>query len=488
MHLLGLGGAGVSGAARLLAAAGITVSGHDRAPGRLLDGLEALGVRVELGPSKAGLLPPDARLVVRSAAVPLDDPQVVEALRRGTPVWKYAELLAHLAPGERTLAVAGTHGKTSTSWMLLHALRASHGRRAAAAAEAPGGLIGGSCQRLGVNALPRGADGAFVVEACEYDRSFLQLAPQGALITNIEADHLDCYGSLEGLIEGFREFAGRVRAGGVLVLGRQVPEQVERGMRCRILREGRDFRAVGVEHERGHYRFEIEVSADQVQSLSGVRFELSVPGAFSVDNAVLALVLASVAEGAEGRASVGVGAEGWVAGLAQFRGAARRFEPWGTVGGIDVVHDYAHHPTELSVTLAAAAERFPGRPLKILFQPHQYTRTHQFLEEFAEALRSVDGGLVCDVYGARSPGAGAPSASAEDLVRRATELGARIGYGGALEPAVGRFVDTLAEGDAALVVGAGDIDSIRHDLLQALALRSPAERSARSPHDAQGRG
>ena len=468
----------------MLVAAGVAVSGHDRAAGRLLAGLEELGVRVELGPSTAGALPPDARLVVRSAAVPLDDPQVVEALRRGTPVWKYAELLAHLAPAERTFAVAGTHGKTSTSWMLLHALRAGHAARGAAADEAPGGLIGGACQRLGVNALARGAEGAFVVEACEYDRSFLQLAPEGALITNLEPDHLDCYGSFAGLVEGFQQFAGRVRPGGALVLGRLVPEEVEQGLGCRVLREGRDFRAVAVQHSRGLYRFEVEGSAAEVQALRGIPYELSVPGAFSVDNALLALVLASVAEGSGGAAPDRGHAAGWARGLAEFRGAARRFEVWGSVGGIDVVHDYAHHPTELSVTLRAAAERFPGRALKVLFQPHQYTRTHQFLEEFARVLGTVGGGLVCDVYGARSPDAGAPGASAEDLVRRATELGARIGYGGALVPAVGRFVDTLVEGDAALVIGAGDIDSIRHDLLQALALRSPAGRSPRSPHDA----
>jgi UDP-N-acetylmuramate--alanine ligase len=398
-------------------------------------------------------LPADARWLVRSAAVPSDDPQVRLAEQRGIPCIKYAEALGRLCPAHRTLAVAGTHGKTSTSWLALHALRG--------VAPGAGALIGGTCSVLGTNALPPAPDDWFVVEACEYDRSFFHLTPHAAAITNLEADHLDCYGTLENLVAAFAQFASQVEPEGLLVLGRNVPLEVERAAGCRVWREGRELHVTARGHEQGLHRFELETPLGRLGPVA-----LAVPGPFQVSNAALALALgAHAAKGADERLA---------AGIAGFRGAGRRFEFWGDVGGRALVHDYAHHPTELAATLDTAREVFPGRPLEVLFQPHQHGRTRRCLEGFARCLAAFDRAVVTDVYGARRPEAGEPSASAEDLVARATELGGRVELGGPPRAAARRFAAGMAEGAAGLVIGAGNIEEVRDDLHHELSLRAPA--------------
>ncbi|MCE9585721.1 hypothetical protein K8R04_00145, partial [Candidatus Uhrbacteria bacterium] len=209
VHLFGAGGAGVSGAARLLVEHGHAVTGHDRAPSEHVELLRSLGVAVEVDTSNARLAPADAELVVRSAAIPVDDPRVREAESRGIAVIKYAELLRRITPERRTLAIAGTHGKTTTSWMLFHAL-VELAHEFGESLARPGALVGGICRRLGQNATSAAHDGWFSVEACEYDRSFLQLAPFGAAITNVEPDHLDYYGDFDAIKGAFSHFADRL--------------------------------------------------------------------------------------------------------------------------------------------------------------------------------------------------------------------------------------------------------------------------------------
>ncbi|QDU66710.1 glycosyltransferase [Engelhardtia mirabilis] len=458
IHLLGVGGAGVSGMARLLVARGHRVSGHDRSPSPALERLAALGIEVRHGDSSADGLPPEAELVVRSAAVPEDDPQVEAARERGIPVLKYAAALGRLAPAGRTLAITGTHGKTTTSWLTLHALRA------AVHEPTPGGLIGGVCLDLATNAIPPGPDGWFVVEACEFDHSFLELRPTAAAITNVEADHLDCYGDLQGVIDGFSAFAARVDPGGLLVVGANVPERVERAARCAVWRLGRELIVTPRGQRDGHHAF----------ALAGPGFELDlvvpgVPGRFNVENAALALALAVHAAG-PGRAAAA--AEG----LARFRGAGRRFERWLDEEGLAVVHDYAHHPTEVRATFEAAREVFPDRRLVVLFQPHQYSRTAHFLEEFAAALALADEVLVSDVYGARRPAPGEPSAEAPDLVARIQVAGTAALAAGNLCAATEALAQRLTPPCVAMVIGAGDVESIAHDLLGRLALRGGSQR------------
>lgn len=467
VHFLGVGGAGMSGAARLLHARQHVVSGHDRSFSPQLEPLRGLGIELRTCESRASDLPGDVQVVVRSAAVPNEDPQVVEARRRGLPVLKYAELLPFLARPERTLAVAGTHGKTTTSWMLLHALR----EQAAGAQDAPGALIGGNCRLLQTNALVPGADGWFVVEACEYDRSFLQLAPAGAIVTNVDEDHLDYYGTRAAIEEAFARFADRVAPDGLLVLGRDVPESVEVAAAARVWRAGREF-----EHEIRARRLGCAELVVRGPGWATPAFELAIPGDFNAQNAALAIALA-VGTGAlpasSGCAPRGVPATAAAAGargVAAYPGAGRRFEPWGSGGGIDLVHDYAHHPVELAATLEAARAHYPGRALHVLFQPHQHSRTARFLAEFAAALAAADRIVVSDVYGARTHIDGAHTAGAAELVELLTARGARAEVGGDLQASRARFAAGLVPGAVGFVIGAGDVENVRDGLLRDLAV------------------
>lgn len=466
VHVLGAGGAGVSGLARLLVGRGVRISGHDRAHSAMLDVLAGICDEITLGASASEHLPDDAELVVRSASVPDDDPQVLSALARGTPVLKYAEVLWRLAPPELTLAVAGTHGKTTTAWMLwsaLAGLHADHARRC----PAPAALIGGLHRGLHVNAVPGEPGGWFVVEACEYDRTFLNLAPRGAVITNVEADHLDYYGSLEAIIEAFAAFARLVHEDGLLVVGSEVPEEVEAAAACRVWRLGREVDVQLLGERRGC--FELSVLGPEVECPP---LRLALPGRHCADDAALAMTLALGLCGREARGVAPALVAGSLsAGLADFPGVARRFEPWGQTGGVDVVHDYAHHPTEVRVTLEGARRFFGDRPLVVLFQPHQHSRTAHFLEDFADSLRSAHRVVVSDVYGARRQVPGERGAGSPELVAALRRRNVDSEHGGDLAGSIETLCRALPSDAAVLVLGAGDVEHVRDDLLAKLALR-----------------
>lgn len=479
IHLLGAGGAGISGAARLLLARGHALSGHDREPSAFTPGLSELGVALQVGRSRADGLPPDAEAVVRSAAIPAEDPQVLRALERGLPVLKYGELVPLLAPPGTTLAVAGTHGKTTTAWLLYHALRGVAKACSAPGdfAPAPGALVGGEHRELRTNAVapgPPSASGSppgwFAVEACEYDRSFLRLQPRGAAITNVEPDHLDYYGSYEALEAAFARFADRVHPQGLVVVGSGVPDVVEENARAPVWRLGRELRVDLLAEERGRFAFRLRAPGWATPPLA-----LRVPGAFNVDNAALGLALAV---GVAAREAGAVASEAAALGAVEvggFPGVARRFEPWGSVGSIELVHDYAHHPTEVAATLEAARRAFPGLPLHVLFQPHQYSRTARFLAEFVESLRGADRVVVADVYGARAA-IDDRSADAGAIVARLRRAGVEAAVGGRAPEAARLFADALPREAAALILGAGDVDRVRDDLLAAVAVRGALPR------------
>ncbi len=464
VHLLGAGGAGVSGLGRILAARGVRVTGHDRARSAMFDALGELALELALGESRPELLPSDVELVVRSAAVPLDDPQVLAARERGIPVLKYAEALGRLAPPARTLAVAGTHGKTGSSWMLWHALEEIG---AELRLPGPGALIGGTCRRLRTNALAGQRGALFCVEACEYDRSFLRLAPLGAIVTNVEEDHLDYYGSFAAIKEAFARFADRVSADGLLVLGREVAPEVEHAARATVWRLGRELEVELLGETRGAHCLRLLGPGWATPPL-----QLAIPGHFSVENAALALALAIGISARRAKVAPGSLAPAAARGIERFSGVERRFDPWGSAGGVHVVHDYAHHPTEVRVTLEAARRAFPGLALHVLFQPHQHSRTARFLEEFADSLRLADRVVVSDVYGARVHMDGAHRAGAPELVRALERRGVAAELGGGLATAVERFAAGLAAQTAAFVLGAGDIELVRADLLRRLEERS----------------
>lgn len=477
VHLVGIGGAGLSGAGRILHALGHRVSGFDRSPSPFVDTLTREGVRVHVGESGRPPLDPAVELVVRSAAVPLDDADCAAARARGVPVWKYAELLGRLAPRGRTLGVAGTHGKTTSSWLLYHALR---GIAEATGVDAPrpGALVGGLEGELGTNALcpstgPRLADcGWFAAEACEYDRSFLQLRPAGAAITNVEADHLDYYGTLDAIEEAFARFASLVPARGLIVAGEDVPERVLAGARANVWRLGRELDVLLRGTERGRFRFRLAGPGWATPVVV-----LAIPGRFNVDNAALAIALAVGLAAREFGVDPNVAAAAAARGVGGYRGAKRRFESWGSAGGVELVHDYAHHPTEVRATLEAGRRAFPGRPIAVLFQPHQHSRTARFLGDFVESLRGVDRAVIADVYGARAH-IDTRTAGAEDLALGLRRAGVDAVAGGELATSVRSMAERCPEGAALFVLGAGDVDTVREDLVQKLAARgAPARRA-----------
>ncbi len=467
VHLLGVGGAGVSGLARILAARGAQVSGHDRAQSALWEALQELKLPLTLGASRAEDLPEGLDLVVRSAAVPADDPQVEAARRRGVPVLKYKQALGAVAPPERTLAVAGTHGKTTTSWMLWHVLEGISERLRGPVS---GALIGGICRRLASNAVAGHPGGWFCVEACEYDRTFLELQPRAAVITNVEEDHLDYYGSLEAISKAFARFADSLASDGILVLGRDVPEEIELATRATAWRLGRELEVDLLGEDRGLFRFRLRGPGWATREIA-----LGVPGHFNVENAALALALGlgiSARVLRAGPSELPKLLEGAADGLERFMGVARRFESWGSHEGVDLVHDYAHHPSEVRATIEAGLRAFPKRPLHVLFQPHQHSRTAYFLEDFAESLRAADRVVVSDVYGARRPAQGDRCAGAPELVLALQKRHVSAVAGGSLDESVKQLVSGLPARATVFVLGAGDVEHVRDELHRLLALRS----------------
>jgi len=469
VHLLGAGGAGLSALARVLHARGHELSGHDRARSAMYDELARTGVLLVEGQSRPEHLPQGVELVVRSAAVPDDDPQVAAARERGVPVQKYAEVLGRIAPAGRALALAGTHGKTTSSWMLYHALSGLAALRAGE--PAPSAIVGGLSRALDTNAVVGDPDGWFALEACEFDRSFHALSPFGAVVSNLEAEHLDCFGDLAGVEQAFAEFVARVSPDGLLVLGAEVPELVERACPARVWRLGRELHIEALELVHGCARFALRGPDFELPAI-----ELAVPGEFNAFNAALVLGLAAGVSAATSTEECAALASG----VHEYVGTKRRFERWGKSGGVELVHDYAHHPTEVRAVIGAARAVFPERVLHVLFQPHQESRTAHFLEEFADALETAERVVVTPVYGARVYTDDEPRAGARELARALDERGTDCVVGQTPAAALDALVDGAIPGSVVLVLGAGDIEDVQHELRHELALRGPAPSASRS--------
>jgi UDP-N-acetylmuramate--alanine ligase len=474
IHLLGAGGAGVSGAARVLVGHGHVLTGHDRAESEHTKLLRSLGVEIEVSAQELARVPKDAELVVRSAAISLQSPALREAQERGVPVLKYSEALGRITPFGRTLAVAGTHGKTTTSWMLYHALRGLALAVPDASLPQPGAIVGGVCRKVGANAVIEDDGGWFAVEACEYDRSFLNLSPHGSIITNVEADHLDYFGDFEQIKSAFARFVERAPVNGLIVLGPDVPRSVEQAARAPVWRMKRDFDVALLRERSGYFTFGLKGPGFTVAPVS-----LSVPGNFNALNAGCALALAVGLVAREWKMDPNEAAYHAARGIEQYCGSQRRFESWGNHGGVEVVHDYAHHPTEVNVTLEAASRVFPGRKLHVLFQPHQHSRTAHFLAEFAAVLATADRAVVTDVYGARVHIDGEHFAGAAELAAAARGCGGDVEHIANLSESARRFAKQLPPRALALVLGAGDVENVKDELLRHLPVRVHATSAAR---------
>ena len=443
VHFVGIGGAGMSALALIAARRGVRVSGCDTDPTGAAD-LAALGVPVLAGHDPAHLH--GARAVVVTAAVPPTHPELVRARELGLPVVPRKDALASLITGARSVAISGTHGKTTTTVMTTEALTA--------AGLAPTGIAGGRVSAWGGNARLAG-DALFVVEADEYDQAFLTLYPTVAVVNNVEPDHLECYGSVEALEHAFAEFAGRAEtaivnaddAGARRIGGRL------RGPRWFGVGPEADFRITAVVQEADR------TEAVIVRRAGGpIRLRLRVPGVHNLRNAVAALASVDALGGSLERAA---------AALAEFEGVGRRFERLGEHGGVAVVDDYAHHPSELEATLAAARQAYPGRRLVAVFQPHLYSRTEAHGEAMGRALAAADVVIVTEIYAAREqPIAGVSGRQVADAARGA---GAETRFEPARADVARRVYDALRPGDVVLTLGAGDITRVGPELVRWLS-------------------
>ena len=439
-HFVGIGGAGMSGLARLLHGVGGEISGSDASDGALFRGLQDAGCDLWLGCRPEGITGEDG-YVIRSAAVPPSDKEVQECVRRGFTSLLYAEAVGRLSEGRRTLAIGGTHGKTTTTGLTVAGLRS--------AGLDPSHLIGGEVPELGGNGHG-GAGSEFVVEACEFNRSFHNLRPLCAAILNVDHDHFDCYPSTEELCEAFAGYLARVRPGGAALVEESVPKAVLATLRSdvRILTVGSglwaDIRAVEVRDDLGRFSFVPVVEGRRLP-----RVQLSIPGRHNVQNALFALGLAHLAGADPAAACAGIGG---------FGGVRRRFEVHqGKAGGV-LVNDYAHHPAEIRAVVGAARKRYPGRRLVVAFQPHQYQRTLCLLDDFAEALARTDHALLVDIYGARESAEMRAAVSAADLAGRIRGLGGRADAVGGVDDLPAAAAKQLSPDDVLMVLGAGDID------------------------------
>lgn len=458
----GIGGTGLSGLARLLAALGHRVRGSDRARGPLSEAVEAAGIEVIYG-QQAANVPAGTDLFVATAALPPDHPELVAALQRGVPVVKYAEALGALVAARRGLAIAGTHGKTTTTSLTAYVLRAC-GRE-------PSWIVGGAPKDLPANSqLGRGAE--LVLEACEYDRSFKHYRPACAVILNLEADHLDCYqGGLDEIVGAFVDFAAGIQEGGALVVSADWPQALrvaETTAAARpdvtvmtfSLRGEARVAARGLRYEAGCGRFDLVV--DGVVRATDVR--LSIPGAHNVANALAAISAAACA---------GVPFEQAAAAVQGFSGVRRRFDVLGEPAGITVVDDYAHHPTAVRAVIEAARARYPGRRLVALFEPHQASRTREHFGEFADALARADRVVVAEVYTCRDTDEDVRAVTAADLARavRSRAPATQATPSGGPDEVIGAAVRLLQRGDVALFMGAGRISGAAHRAIDRLTRR-----------------
>jgi len=452
-HFIGIGGAGVSGLARVLHDRGFIVTGSDLKASRYATSLEQAGIRVHIGHAAANIGDPE--VVVISSAIPESNPELTAARERGIPVWQRARMLAHLAGDDVALTVAGTHGKTTTSSMLATVLDTM--------GLDPTFLIGGELNDMGSNARC-GRGGYYVVEADESDGSFLHMNPTVSVITNMESDHLDHYGSFEAIVDTFAEFIGRTApAGAVVVCGDD--EGLARLARehspASVITYGAcaeadvrysDVRRAGTGH------------AFSVCFPDGTRVSatVTVPGIHNVSNATG--VLAAVY-------SLGADVSAAAAALGRFSGVRRRFERVGEIDGVTVVDDYAHHPTEVRATLAGAREAGFGR-IWVVFQPHRYSRTAALGADFGAAFSDADRVVLMDVYSAgEAPIPGVSGKTVLDALLWA-EPRAQAAYFPHRGDIEGYLATRVRPGDLVMTMGAGDVTTMGPEIVRGLKERA----------------
>jgi UDP-N-acetylmuramate--alanine ligase len=458
VHFVGIGGSGLSAIARLLLESGYTVSGSDRTLSPFADEVRKAGAKVYIGHHPRNL--EGADWVVKSSAIADDNPEVRAAKRTGIPVYKRADFLGQLMADKTGIAIAGTHGKTTTTAMtawVLHELRRE-----------PSFIVGSVMNNLGVNARA-GKGKLFVIEADEYDNMFLGLKPQIAVVTSVEHDHPDFFPTPESMFSAFERFVDLLPADGTLIA---CAEDVgAAALITQVRKEGINVISYSVQGEmtinspnwvqasrlkpnyRGGFDF-IALSNLGDKVGDSIAVSLQVPGEHNVRNALAVLAIVD---------QLGLPYEKAVKALSEFTGTARRFQLRGEVNGISIIDDYAHHPTEIKATLAGARARYPERRIWAVWQPHTYSRTQTLFLEFARAFKDANEVIVTEVYAAREPKSDFTSA---EIVSTMPHLSAR--YIKTLSEVTQYLFKNLQPGDVVIVLSAGDADQISTDLLDLL--------------------
>jgi UDP-N-acetylmuramate--alanine ligase len=449
IHLIGIGGTGLSAIARVLLEMGHTVSGSDRVESSFTRDLQSAGVTISIGHHAENVR--DADMVVRSSAIPDGNPEVKAARALRIPVLKRADLLGILMDGKTGIAVAGTHGKTTTTSMIAWMLTTL--------GLDPSFITGGVLANLGVNARA-GKGSTFVIEADEYDHMFLGLKPAIEVVTNIEYDHPDCYPTPTDFQAAFVEFMYRLPSKGTLVAcsedtgARDLMEKAKK-LGKTVIPYGLSatgeanqslnvYASVLIPNQKGGFTFNASVLGKSAQ------VELQVPGIHNVLNALAALTVSQLL-------ALTLADAAWA--LAQFTGNGRRFEVRGEENGIVVIDDYAHHPTEIRATLAAARARYPSRRIWAVWQPHTYSRTQALFKEFTTAFADADEVIVTEIYPAREPKRNYSSKKVVEQMSRPAHFMA------GLSEVSNYLVKNLRSGDALLVLSAGDADQISTEVL-----------------------
>ncbi len=456
VHLVGIGGSGLSAIARLLKESGYNVTGSDRAFTSFVADLQAIGVTVYIGHHPRNIQGAD--WVIRSSAIPDNNPEVQAALKAGLPVYKRADFLGKLMENHVGIAVAGTHGKTTTTAMVAFVL-SELGRD-------PSFIVGGVLSNYGVNARA-GRGTPFVIEADEYDRMFLGLKPHIEVVTNVEHDHPDNYPTYQEIFSAFESFVNLLPPDGILIACSE--DDGSATLLGHARREGRNVIAYNIQSEatvnspqwmqarflhpnsRGGFDFEaINNFTDQ----ESAQVSLQIPGEHNVRNALATLAVAG-SMGLSIRETAGV--------LADYKGTARRFEIRGEKKGVVVIDDYAHHPTEIKATLAAARARYPQRRIWAVWQPHTYSRTQTLFNEFTKAFGDADEVIVTEIYAAREA---KQAFSAEAVVKAMSQ--ASVHFLPTLKEATDYLIQQLHSNDVLLVLSAGDADQISAGVLAGL--------------------
>jgi UDP-N-acetylmuramate--alanine ligase len=451
VHFIGIGGAGMSGIAKIMLSQGIEVSGSDVKDSTVTENLRTMGATIVIGHNAENVAGVD--LLVLSTAIPANNPERAAALDLGIPTMARAQALALLMNGRRSVAVAGTHGKTTTTSMLTVALQS--------AGLDPSFAIGGMINASGVNAY-FGSGDIFVAEADESDGSFLAYKPLGAIITNIELDHVDHFADLESIYGLFEEFIGSIAPNGFLVACGDDPGVRE--LLKRIKAQGRDDLTITTygegENDWQIARIALEAQSSVARILHNGKvigeLELQVPGHHNLLNALAALAASDALDNP---------ARSILDGLATFTGSRRRFELKGEVGGVRVVDDYGHHPTEIRVTLETARRYAGTGRLIVIFQPHRYSRTQAFATEFAQALDLADEVYLLEVYAASEE----PIPGVSSLLISSQMQSSKVHYEPSMVAVVEAVTASAKENDLIMTMGAGDVSSLAPVILKSLA-------------------